>query len=151
MIFDHLNNASRYHALHPDFALAFDFLKNQDVTQLATGKHALRDEEVFALLSDDFGFGGREQARLESHRRYLDIQVVLAGTDYMGWQDIAACQNVTEPYTPERDVIFYGDQPRVWLEVPAQHFVIFYPEDTHAPLATAEKVRKIVFKIAIKE
>ncbi len=32
---------------------------------------------------------------------------------------------------------------------PAHHFIIFYPQDTHAPLATAEKLRKIVFKILI--
>lgn len=151
MIFDHLHNAARYYSLHPDFEIAFDFLKNQNIGQLPTGKQVLRGEEIFAIISDDFGFGGREQARLESHRRYLDIQVVLAGTDCMGWQQIAACQNITEAYTPERDVIFYGDLPLVWLEVPAQHFVIFYPEDTHAPLATAERVRKIVFKIALKE
>ncbi len=151
MIFDHLNNASRYNALHPDFALAFQFLKQQDMVLLPTGKHDLRGEEVFAILSDDYGFGGREQARLESHRKYIDIQLVLGGTDWMGWQELAACQNITEPYTTERDIVFYGDKPRVWLEVPAQHFVIYYPEDTHAPLATAEKVRKIVFKIKVKE
>lgn len=149
MIFDHLQNASRYSALHPNFKAAFDFLKNQDVAQLSTGKHDIQGKEVFAIISDDFGFGGKEQARLESHQRYIDIQVVLAGTDTMGWQRLAACQNITEPYTPERDLIFYGDQPLVWFEVPADHFVIFYPEDTHAPLATAEKLRKIVFKIAI--
>ncbi len=151
MIFDHLNNASRYNALHPDFALAFNLLQTQDLASLPTGKHELRGDEVFAILSDDYGFGGREQARLESHRKYIDIQVILGGTDWMGWQDIAANQNITDPYTEERDIVFYGDQPRVWLEVPEQHFVIFYPADSHAPLATAEKVKKIVFKIAIKK
>ena len=151
MIFDHLNNAARYTALHPDFEVAFDFLKNNAIDQLPTGKHAIRGEEIFAIISDDFGFGGKEQARLESHQRYLDIQVVLAGTDVMGWQQLTACRQITEPYSPERDVVFYGDQPLVWFEVPAQHFVIFYPEDTHAPLATAEKLRKIVFKILIDQ
>lgn len=150
MIFDHLNNAARYQALHPDFGLAFAFLRQQDLSQLKTGKHIVRENDVFALVSDDFGFGGKEQGRLESHRRYLDIQVVLAGTEVMGWQNLAACQEITEPYSAERDVVFYGDKPLVWLEVPAQHFVIFYPEDTHAPLATAEKVRKIVFKVAVE-
>ncbi len=106
---------------------------------------------IFAILSDDYGFGGKEQARLEAHQRYIDIQVVLAGTDWMGWRQIAANQNIAEPYSAERDVIFYGDRPLVWLEVPEQHFVIFYPEDTHAPLATADKIRKIVFKIALNE
>ncbi|QNF35428.1 YhcH/YjgK/YiaL family protein [Adhaeribacter swui] len=151
MIFDHLQNAARYTVLHPDFEVAFNFLKNNKVADLPTGKHTIRGEEVFAIISDDFGFGGKEQARLESHRHYIDIQVVLAGTDVMGWQRLAACQNITEPYTPERDLIFYSDQPLVWFEVPADHFVIFYPEDTHAPLATADKLRKIVFKIAIQE
>ncbi len=149
MIFDHLANASRYYSLHPDFKVAFDFLKTQNVADLPLGKQVIREGDVFAILSDDVGFGGKAQARLESHRRYLDIQVILSGTDYMGWQRLAACQQITEPYTAERDVAFYGDQPLIWFEVPAQHFVIFYPEDTHAPLATAEKVRKIVFKLAL--
>ncbi len=151
MIFDHLDNAARYSILHPDFELAFHFLKNNEVMQLPAGKHNVRGEAVFAIISDDFGFGGKEQARLESHQRYLDIQVVLAGTDVMGWQQLAACQQISEPYSPERDVVFYSDQPLVWFTVPAQHFVIFYPEDTHAPLATAEKIRKIVFKILLPQ
>lgn len=149
MIFDHLNNAARYEVLHPDFRLAFDFLQRSDLAQLSVGKHTLRGNEVFALVSDAVGFGGKEQARLESHQRYLDIQVVVAGTDVMGWRNQAACHEVTEPYAPERDVVFYGDRPLVWLAVPAQHFVVFYPEDAHAPLATAEMVRKVVFKIAL--
>jgi YhcH/YjgK/YiaL family protein len=149
MIFDHLQNSHRYTALHPDFRLAFEFLQIPDLAALTPGKYTLRGDEVFALLSDDVGFGGPAQARLESHRRYIDIQVVLGGTDVMGWQNLAACTQFTEPYVPERDVAFYGDQPLVWLHVPAQHFVIFYPEDTHAPLATPEKIRKMVFKIAI--
>ncbi|RDC63675.1 YhcH/YjgK/YiaL family protein [Adhaeribacter pallidiroseus] len=150
MIFDHLDNAARYAALHPDFAVAFDFLKDNQVDQLPTGKHNIRGESIFAIISDDFGFGGQEQARLEAHQKYLDIQVVLAGTDVMGWQQLGACPQIQEPYSPERDVVFYSDQPLVWFKVPAQHFVIFYPEDTHAPLATAEKIRKIVFKILLK-
>lgn len=150
MVFDHLDNSFRYENLHPDFKLAFEFLKNQDLANLSPGKHDIREDEVFAILSDDVGFGGKEQARLESHRRYIDIQVVLSGTDYMGWQQLGACKTISEPYVPERDVVFYSDQPLVWFEVPARHFVIFYPEDTHAPLATAEKIRKIVFKIAIE-
>jgi len=83
MILDTLAHAERYRALHPLFERAFDFLRDTDLMALAPGKHDVQGEQIFAIVEACEG-RTRAEAKLECHRRYIDIQLVLAGVDEMG-------------------------------------------------------------------
>ena len=50
MILSTLTKADRFYALHPLFARAFDFLRSTDLLALASGKHAVQGEEIFAIV-----------------------------------------------------------------------------------------------------
>ena len=78
MITDILTNAERYTPLHPRFAAAFEFLRRPDLDTLSTGRHVIDGDELFVLIQRSSG-RTREEAKLESHRRYIDIQYVIAG------------------------------------------------------------------------
>jgi biofilm protein TabA len=148
MVLDQLQNADRYMALHPLFAQAFHFLRTTNLQQLSTGKHDIQGEQLFALVSEDKGIP-QEQARLEAHLKYIDIQYVVTGADCMGWKNLSECSTPSEPYVAEKDIAFYPDKTTTWLDVPAGSFTIFFPSDAHAPMATTEVVRKVVLKIAV--
>ena len=45
---------------------------------LEPGKHPVQGEQIFAIVEACSG-RSRAEARLECHRRYIDIQLVLAG------------------------------------------------------------------------
>ncbi|AMM52368.1 hypothetical protein TH61_15865 [Rufibacter sp. DG15C] len=149
MVLDHLHNADRYTALHPLFEQAFQFLREADVLNLPTGNLELKGQELFALISEDIGVP-QNQARLEAHLKYIDIQYVVKGADRMGWKYLTECSAASEPYVAEKDIAFYPDKTNTWLDVPAGSFTIFFPTDAHAPMATTELVRKIVLKIAVQ-
>ncbi len=45
--------------------------------------------------------------------------------------------------------MFFGDQPLTWIVLPQHKFMIFYPEDAHAPLAATGENVKAVVKVAV--
>jgi len=148
MILDTLTQADRYLMLHPLFARAFDYLRGTDLLALAPGRHSVQGEELFAIVEHCTG-RKREEAKLECHRRYIDIQLVLEGADEMGWKPVAECVEPNSEYDAARDIRFFNDPPASWISVPVGSFCLFFPEDAHAPLVSDGLIRKVVVKIAV--
>jgi YhcH/YjgK/YiaL family protein len=146
MILDTLANADRYLALHPLFPRAFEFLRGTDLAALTPGRHVIDGEALFAIVEASPG-RSRTEAKLECHRRYVDIQLVLEGTDEMGWRPLGECHQPVSEFNVERDIRFFDDVPASWVSTPAGSFCIFFPEDAHAPLVSDGIVRKVVLKI----
>lgn len=148
MIFATLTNADRYAALHSLFPRAFDYLRNTDLNALAPGRYPIEGERLFAIVETAAG-RSRDQAKLECHRKYIDIQLVLEGTDEMGWKPLSDCQKPLADYSAERDIQFFRDAPASWIATPPGAFCIFFPEDAHAPLVSSGHIRKVIIKIAL--
>lgn len=148
MILDVLENAHRYLTLHQGFARAFAFLGRPDLKELPVDTYAIDGKRVFAMVAREPG-GKKEDSLLETHERYIDIQLVLAGTDTMGWSPKSWCKRPSALYDPETDLQFFLDEPAVWLPTPGGAFVIFFPEDAHMPLISSGQIHKVVVKIAV--
>ncbi|MFD2245298.1 YhcH/YjgK/YiaL family protein [Pontibacter ruber] len=150
MVLDKLSNASRYTCLHPLFAQAFKFLQETNLATIETGVHEIEDRKLFAIISEGAGVA-KDAYKLEVHRKYIDIQYVISGTDHMGWKDLALCAEPNDPYNEEREAAFFPDKTSNWFDVPAGSFTIFYPDDAHAAMVTGDRVvRKVVLKIAVE-
>ena len=148
MILAPLAHAERYLALHPLFAEAFAFLCRTDLDTLAPGIHAVRGDSVFAIVEMAEG-RTREAARLECHRRYIDIQLVLEGVAEMGWRPLSQCGQPLGDHDEDRDIRFFADAPAAWVATHAGMFCVFFPEDAHAPLVSSGPLRKVVMKVAV--
>lgn len=145
MIIDVLENADKYVTLHKDFKLVFDFLKSHDIATMECGKHQLRGDEVFFNLQE---YETKPTQKLEAHKKYIDIQVVAVGEEYMGYTNISNT-TLKEEYDENKDVMFLnGDVDK--LKANNKTFLIFYPEDAHMPALAvneAKWVKKAIFKI----
>ncbi len=148
MILSTLSQSSRYAALHPLFPQAFDFIRDTNLDVLTPGVHQIVEGKLFAIVEHLDG-RTREAAKLEAHRKHIDIQMVLNGDETMGWKTLSECKDPLAEYSIERDIIFFGDEPASWVQVPPGCFCIFFPEDAHAPLVGNGKIRKVIFKIAV--
>ena len=148
MILDCLTAAERYYALHPGFRQAFEFLRRPGFSALPDGKHEIDGSRLYVIVAHDQG-RGRQGAKLESHRKFIDIQFVVAGADLMGWRPLEPSLEVSAPHDSDRDVGFFAGPPVTWLDVRSQSFTIFYPEDVHAPLGCEGEVHKGVVKVAL--
>ena len=94
--------------------------------------------DSLVLIIDHVDAKGREAARLEAHRKYIDVQLTIPGkgaaAEEFGWRPVAACSQVTEKYDAAKDIAFFGDQPEIWFAVPPGYFAVFFPLRCPRPL-----------------
>jgi biofilm protein TabA len=148
VILDTLDNSHRYTALHPMFERAFAYLHHLPVQPPQSGRINLVGEHLVAIYSAVHG-RAREAAQLECHRRYIDIQYVIAGSDEMGWAPLQACRQPVAAFNSEKDIQFFHDTPHSWVTARAGSFCVFFPEDAHAPLVSDGLIHKVVLKIEV--
>lgn len=148
MVIDTLSRRARYARMHPLFTRAFEFLWSTDLAELPAGPTPIDGDRLY--VSVDHGEGrGRDGARLEIHRKYIDIQVTIAGVEEIGWRPLSTCADPAGPFAIDRDIGFFNDRPDTWLALPPGHFAIFFPEDAHAPLAGRGPLRKAIVKVLL--
>jgi YhcH/YjgK/YiaL family protein len=148
MILDVLENAHRYLALNRKFAKAFEFLLRQGLKELTAGKYEIDGDCIYAMVSKVPG-RKKEDAQLETHKKFIDIQLVLSGTDGMGWKPSPSCKLPSGEYDQKADVQFFADEPDIWFSAKSGEFVIFFPEDAHMPLISSGEIHKVVVKVAV--
>jgi YhcH/YjgK/YiaL family protein len=112
--------------------------------ELAGGSFAL--EQVYHAKARPEGF-------FESHRRYVDVQVVVTGEEMLELADIGRL-TVKKPYDPERDLVVYEDFATAsLLRLVSGEAAIFFPVDGHMPClrpgTAANLVRKTVIKVPV--
>lgn len=148
MIIDTLSNADKYFSLNPRFAAAFRYLRKPAVKGMDSVRNEIEGDKLFALMSRKIG-KQRNEAKLEVHKKYIDIQFVLQGIDSMGWKPTSVCSEVLAPYDEEKDIGFFVDEPSMWCPVHAGVYAIFFPEDAHAPMVSNGEIHKIILKVAV--
>jgi len=151
MIIDTLANADKYISLHPSFAKAFEYIKAQNLAEMEIGKFEVA-EGLKAITSNKNGMTAAESAaKFECHNLNIDIQLCISGTEQIGWKPRSTCQTQKGEYNAEKDVVFYSDAPDMYFTLTDNQFVIFFPEDVHAPMiGDADKaIKKLVMKVKI--
>jgi biofilm protein TabA len=147
VILDVIDQHARYQALHPLFARAFQYLRDTDLRSVPPGRYEL-DGDLLHVSVDQVEGRGRERARLEAHRRYIDIQVAIDGAETIGWRPLSGCRRAL-PFDESRDIGFFEDAPQSWLALRPGEFAIFFPDDAHAPLADTGAVKKAIVKVLV--
>jgi biofilm protein TabA len=148
LIIDTLSNADKYFSLNPRFAAAFRYLRMPLVRGMDSVRDEIEGDKLIALVSRKIG-KQQNEAKLEIHRKYIDIQYVVGGIDTMGWKPTSDCKDVLAPYDEKKDIGFFGDEPSMWCPVHAGAFAIFFPEDAHAPMVSNDEIYKIILKVAV--
>lgn len=149
MILDRLENIGQYLAVHPLMPAVMNFLNSNDLANLPPGRQEIDGSRLIVIADQSHGKG--TSARLEAHRKYIDIQIPLDRDEIIGYRPTATCQVVAQDYNPEKDIAFYSDAVETSLTVPRGSFAMFFPQDAHAPLAIEGDIRKIIFKLQVEK
>lgn len=148
MIIDFLDNSELYEGLGEKFKKAFEYLKKTDFINTKPGKYEIDGDEIFAIVNE-YETKPKEDAELESHVRYADVQYIAEGVEQIGWAPLVT-QEVSKPYSEENDVMFVtGDANFNWMD--QGMFAVFFPKDLHMPGVNDQTsyVKKVVVKVKI--
>ena len=153
MILDCLPQWRRYATTLSGLAKAFEYLQTLDAG-CPNGRYELDGDRMYCLVQR-YRTKPRKQAAFEAHRKYVDVQFMLAGRETILWAPLAALTTVTQPYDSSRDIGFFAPVTGVTpVQLGVQQFAILFPEDGHAPGVEADgamEVVKAVVKVRLPE
>jgi len=131
-------------------AEAVEYIKNLDKTNLQAGKYQVNDDFYYSVQS--YQTKPIEKCKLESHRKYVDIQWMISGVEAIETKDIA-CLKLDIEYNEDKDIMYWVPQKNMMRTVLTPgSYVILYPRDAHRGSILLEKnidVVKIVGKVRV--
>jgi YhcH/YjgK/YiaL family protein len=149
MIFDVLANADRYAAVHPLFAECFAFLKSTDLAALPVGRQLLGASGCTVIVAEAAP-KTKQSSLLEGHRAFIDIQVMLAGEERIGFVPRSRCTEKSNDVANDFQELQGAAE---YLTLRPGCFAIYFPEDGHQPgigtVAHSGTIRKIVIKVPV--
>ena len=149
MILDTLKNKEQYASLHPRFKAVFDYIDTHDLASMELGRHDIDGDNIFVMVQE-LELRPYEQARLELHRKYIDIQLVLRGKEEVfGWSEKKDCLTAETEFDEAKEIQLFTDKPQCFYTVREGQFSILFPEDGHAPMLGEGVVKKCIFKILL--
>lgn len=136
----------------PAVRTALQYLEAHDFTTMETGSY----EVAPGITANLDRYTTREAAdcRPEAHEKFLDVQYLVTGEEFLGWCPLSPDLAVAVPYDAARDVIFYQKMvPDSRFILQPGSFAVLFPEDVHEPQMATDSgpapVTKVVVKIAV--
>ena len=130
---------------------ALEHLLSLDTKNITDGKHIVNDDFYYVL--QQYKTKSKNEGILESHRKYVDIQIIISGTEVMYTVDTLrlTCQKT---YDSEKDIALWnvpGRMAKVTLQ--EGDYIVLFPENAHmgaiSAQESADQVTKIVGKVRI--
>lgn len=148
MIVDNLANAANYFSLHPLFEKAFGYIRQLNMETVESGSVEIEGRQLRASIVET-ALKPAEAARLEAHKKFIDIQIPVAKAETFGWKSLSSLSSSVSGYDEANDIEFFTEKPSALVTVLPGEFVIFSPEDGHAPLIGEGSTKKIILKVAV--
>lgn len=148
--------AGEYRANKNAWDAALAFIERNDLAALQAGRHEIPGTEAFANVID---YETRLEGDFEYHRKYIDLQYIVAGREKCEIVPLTALGKEIEAYSENGDS---GLMNSLAEGVKVQEIVldkgmvgIYFPFDAHKPNMVVgdapEKSRKIVVKIPVSD
>lgn len=149
MIVSNLQNSNRVECMHPLFKTLFDYVKSHDLLHTELGRIVIDGDNLFINNVNPTCVTADEQ-KLELHRDYIDVHILLEGEETIGWKAIEDLKSEDKPYDKESECALYTDKPTAFVALTPGQFMITFPEDAHAPVIGKGKIRKLIAKVKIE-
>lgn len=148
MILDSIKSFERYLNIHASFSKVLEFLKKNDLHTISEGQYVIEENNIWCTVSVA---EGKDEAdvQLEVHDSFIDIHVILEGSEIIGFRDRSKCLGIEVKYDEANDTAFLNERPEAYVSYSDDNFVICFPQDCHAPLIGNGPIRKAVFKVRL--
>ena len=150
MIVDRIENVKLYEGFGHGVPEALSYLTRTDLAKLPNGKQEIDGDRLYAVVQR-YCPKPIAQARWEFHQRYLDVQFIARGAEWIGYAPWDDKTPIAQPYDPQKDAGF-ASASGVMVPVSTGMFAVFLPREIHAPSLAVDgaesgaDVLKIVMK-----
>lgn len=149
MIFGNINNKNELSFLGSSLLMCLDYADTHDLLSLETGRHEIDGDRLFVNIVS-YTTTRPEDRFWEAHRSYLDLHLMLRGTEQI---DLNFIQNMVQKDFVEQDdfLPLEGEKNSSVILRPGD-FLVCYPSDGHRTAVapeTPETIKKAIFKIRI--
>ncbi|MDR1931782.1 MAG: YhcH/YjgK/YiaL family protein [Spirochaetales bacterium] len=152
MIYDQTKRIASYKGISKNLDLAIDYLLKNDIAKLPDGKQPVVGEDTVIAQVSRYDTKNLSDARFEAHKKYIDIQILLAGREGCYYLPL---EGLVEdgPFIPERDIGFYKGENKINTPLEAGMFAMFFPHDAHKPSCDLDgkksKNHKVILKVLV--
>ena len=151
MIYGSINSQNLISSLtwNDKFKTALDYLMDLDDNSKLGTTQILGDD--FYLNVHTYQTKSEEHCLFESHRKWIDIQYMIRGGEYIEWSEECDLEK-NGNYDQKKDVQFYKAQKRVTnsrFHLFPGSLAVFFPGEPHRPQISDKKNRS-VFKAVVK-
>ena len=147
-------NASEFYSQYKkntkQWETLFQWLRDTDLETIPKGKHPIPNSTLVASVEDSEN-SPLEKRNTESHRRKIDFQLVVRGTEGFALLDHES-STVSQPYDEKKDVMryHYVREKTHFFNVKGGQFVIFFPSDWHIAKVQTKKKNQQIRVIVVK-
>lgn len=147
MIVDRIERFQQYTRSVPDIYEVMKFAEKVKKENIPVGKYPIQNGFVLVQEGQTRKF---EEADFEVHRKYLDIQILVSGTEYVEYADIKDLTTKVA-FDEEKDLELM-DGAGCKIQIKPDMFYVLYPSDGHKPCCHEEistNYKKVLAKIKI--
>lgn len=155
MIITNVNNEIQNKSLAKDIRFCIEFAKKNEnkILSLVNGSYDVGYNNIKMNLGKYFTKKENEKF-WESHKKYLDVQIMINGTEKVAINDIRDME--VKSFDEEKDLTILEGDKAFDIIMKTGDVLVFFPNDVHKPeLNVSENddsgnIRKIVTKVVFK-
>jgi len=130
-----------------------DYLNTLDLNALENGRHDINDQIYMNVMEPETAEPSSKKAEL--HHEYLDVQVLIRGTENIEVGANYPNLSKYESYNEADDYQLCADiDDKFTITMKPKMFAVFYPYEPHKPCCVVngktEKIKKLVVKVPVK-
>jgi len=149
MIIGNIYNLEECAFLEKQLQECFSYVKSNDLVSWETGKHEIDGDRLFVNVVE-YTTTIPEERFWEAHKYYLDVHVMLRGTEQI---DLNFIRNMKQKeFVEADDFLPMEGEKKVSVILEAGDFLICYPGDGHrtaVAVGRPETIKKAIFKVRI--
>lgn len=151
MIFGNLNHREEYKFLGEQLQKCFLYALEHDLEQFEKGSHEIEGDDLFVNIVE-YTTTTPEARFWESHRQYLDVHLMLKGTEQIDLNFIANMEQ--KEFVEKDDFLPMDGEKNASVVLRKGDFLICYPNDGHRTAVAfdgPETIKKAIFKVKISD
>ena len=150
MVIGNIKHVQDYGMLEEQVAACIEWAKKHNLRELSAGTHEIDGERMFVNIVE-YETTTPENRFWEAHRHYLDVHLILCGTEQI---DLNFIKNMDlKDFQEENDFLPMEGEKKVSVVLEEGDYLVCYPGDGHrtgVAVKESVKLKKAIFKVQIQ-